>query len=112
MNYDSNAELSNLIDKYLTFENIVSFILELKDEYAFFKNGWTFLDELLCSTRFKELGTDTQLQILGILETYKPRYSDIVYIEALWYPRDIQEWVKENLPREYSHRHIEDIENY
>lgn len=38
--------------------------------------------------------------------------QDSVYIEALWYPKEIQDFVKENLPREYSQRHIEDVENY
>lgn len=47
-----------------------------------------------------------------MLNTYNSRYSDNTYIEALWDSSEIQDWVKNNLPRAYSDRHIQDTETY
>jgi hypothetical protein len=94
------------------YENIFKYICYLTiDVIEFFQFGPTFLDDLFYSKIFKNLSVDKQLEILNLLNKYSARYSDSVYIEALWYPKEIQDFVKENLPREYSQRHIEDIEN-
>ena len=60
----------------------------------------------------KKLNTEDQLNILNLLDINKARYSDQVDVSALWYPNEIQNWVKDNLPRKYSKRHVEDRETY
>lgn len=114
--YDVKMEFSDLLykDKNL-YENIFKYICNLSinlDINVFFEDGFNFLDQLLESKVFKNLSVNEQLEILKVLNGYKARYSDNVYIEALWYPVEIQEFVKENFPREYSKRHIVDVENY
>lgn len=107
-------ELSQLLHKEGLYENILKYICFMTVKFnliEFFQNGPAFLDELFCSKIFKNLSPYKQIEILELLNKYKARYSDAVYIEALWYPEEIQKFVKKNLPREYSQRHIEDIEN-
>lgn len=114
--YSAKLEFSNfLLKEEKLYENIFKYICNLNVNYSineFFVNGFAFLDDLFCSKVFKNLQTNKQLEILEILNKYNVRYSDAVYIEALWYPNEIQEFVKNNFPREYSQRHIADIENY
>lgn len=71
-----------------------------------------YIDELFYSLNMKKLNTEDQLNILNLLDINKARYSDQVDVSALWYPNEIQNWVKDNLPRKYSKRHVEDRETY
>jgi hypothetical protein len=113
MEYRKNlTTFSDLIYNNLSYENIVEFILNTKNEYEFFQKGYVYLDEFFYSKTRKNLSIDEQIQILNMLDIYKARYSDQVYIEALFSEPEIQNWVKTNLPRKYSDRHIEDTETY
>lgn len=105
-------EFSDILYSKLSYENVVKFILELEDASGFFERGYVYMDELLQSKEMKKLGIEEQLEILVILDIHKARYSDQVYVEALWYPNEIQKFVKENLPRKYSDRHVSDLETY
>lgn len=113
--FNAKFDFSEFLHKENLYENIFKYICNLNVNYSinkFFDNGFAFFDDLFYSKVFKDLPIDKQLEILDLLNKYNARYSDAVYIEALWYPKEIQEFVKEHLPREYSKRHIEDIENY
>lgn len=114
-NIANDMVFSKLLHTEGLYENIYKalYVLSTRNNiFEFFQNGTTFMDDLFYSNVFINLSVDKQLEILVVLNKYKARYSDAVYIEALWYPKEIQDFVKENLPREYSQRHIEDIENY
>lgn len=113
--YDLKMNFSDLLHKDNLYKNILRYICNISinfDIYKFFEDGFNYLDQLFQSKVFKNLSVNEQLEILKVFDGYKARYSDDVYIEALWYPVEIQEFVKENFPREYSKRHILDIENY
>lgn len=56
-------------------------------------------DTLFESENFKKLEIKHQLDLLYLLKTYKAKYSDSVYYDALWYPQEIINFVKESLPR-------------
>lgn len=106
---------NNTFEDYIKFDNILQklelidislFISKLEDSKYFFENGVLFLDNLFYNKNFNELTIKDQLNLLELLNNYNARYSDNVYVEALWYPQEIQNFVKENLPRKYSKRHI------
>lgn len=54
-------------------------------------------DTLFNSENFKKLSIQDQLDLLYLLKSYKAKYSDDVYYNALWYPKEIQGFVKEFL---------------
>ena len=71
-------------------------------DYKFTSNMETKLDKV----------ADGELKILNLLNENKTCYFDQVFMEAFLYPTEIQNWVKSNLPRTYSNRHIQDPVNF
>lgn len=102
-------EFSRLLtNDNLTYDSICEFIN--KQGYDFIKEGYLFLDDVFYNRNVKS--SSEFLKILELLNYADARYSDAVYVEALWCENYIQEWVRKNLPRHYSNRHVEDIETY
>jgi len=109
--YKLSDKFSDILNNNLTYESLRDFIKELKDS-TFFTYGYLYFDELFYSKMFNELNVYDKKDILNLLDLNKARYSDDIYIEALWQPKEIQDWVKNYLPRKYSKRHVEDKETY
>jgi hypothetical protein len=66
-------------------------------------------DTLFNSENFKNLSIQEQLDLLYFLKSYKAKYTDDVYYNALWYPKEIQGFVKEFLPKDnYTNGYIYD----
>lgn len=105
-------DISTLIYEDLSYESLLTFIAEYGSEA--FEKGYLYFDEVFYSQNWKTtLNVSEKINILNTLDVCKARYSDNVYIEALFSDSpEIIYWVKSNLPREYSDRHIEDVETY
>jgi hypothetical protein len=86
-----NQLLSDLANKY-----------ERQKFINYFETGKKkdFFDTLFRCVTFANLEIQNQLEILHLFKTYKARYTEDIYYEALWYPQEIQEFVKEFLPRD------------
>jgi hypothetical protein len=66
-------------------------------------------DTLFNSENFKNLSIQNQLDLLYFLKSYKAKYTEDVYYNTLWYPKEIQGFVKEFLPKDnYTNGYIYD----
>ena len=81
----------------LDIKKIISFYKQCTDVI---KNGPPYFDHLLQNKAFRKFTIADQLRFVTTFDILGFRYSDDLFIEALWYPQEVQEYIKTHLLRD------------